>query len=125
MVSRVDWNADPLASTLARIKGELINFSIASAAFHAQAAEAKMKQNAPWNDQTGNARQGLAARSGPQGQGAYIVLYHQVPYGVYLETRYSGRYQIITPTMLGEGVELMKTLTKFWQVLTAGTASAL
>lgn len=61
--------------------------------------EAYMKQNAPWTDQTGNARNGLAARAYSQGEEIGIVLSQGVDYGIYLETRFSGRYAIIQPTI--------------------------
>lgn len=61
--------------------------------------EASAKINAPWTDQTGNARNGLAARAGREGDSHFIALYHQVPYGIYLETRWSGRYATILPTL--------------------------
>jgi hypothetical protein len=61
--------------------------------------ESSAKLEAPWTDQTGNARQGLRAVAGREGNAHYIALFHQVPYGIYLETRFSGRYAIIFPTL--------------------------
>lgn len=58
-----------------------------------------MKLNAPWTDQTGNARNGLAARAYRAQDEVGIVLFHQVPYGVWLEVRWSGAYSIINPTI--------------------------
>lgn len=58
-----------------------------------------MKINAPWDDQTGNARNGLAARAYRDNDEIGIVLYHQVPYGIWLETRFGGKYAIIEPTI--------------------------
>jgi hypothetical protein len=61
--------------------------------------EAAAKINAPWTDQTGNARNGLAARAGVEGRSHFIALYGQVPYQIWLEVRWSGRYAIIMPTL--------------------------
>lgn len=58
-----------------------------------------MKENAPWTDRTGNARNGLSAKTIVENNKVSIVLYHTVPYGPYLELRWSGRYQIIQPTV--------------------------
>lgn len=58
-----------------------------------------MKLNAPWDDQTGNARNGLAARAYQDKDEIGIVLYHQVSYGIWLETRFGGKYAIIEPTI--------------------------
>ena len=66
-----------------------------------------MKLNAPWTDQTGNARNGLAARAYEDGDEIGIVLFHQVDYGIWLETRWSGRYAIINPTIDSMGPEVM------------------
>ncbi len=67
--------------------------------FYAPQIESYAKANAPWTDQTGNARNGLAARAGREGQSYYIVLYHQVPYGIWLEVKYDGRDAVIMPTL--------------------------
>ncbi len=70
-----------------------------------------MKVNAPWTDQTGAARNGLAARyySDPDSTG--IILFHQVPYGLWLEVRYSGKYAIIDPALQEWGPRVMAGLT--------------
>lgn len=72
--------------------------------------ESHMKVNAPWTDRTGNARQGLAAQAFREDDNMGIVLYHQVPYGYFLEVRWSGRYAIILPTIEVMGPEVMKSL---------------
>lgn len=58
-----------------------------------------MKLNAPWTDQTTNARNGLAARAYQDNDETGIVLFHQVSYGIFLETRFAGRYAIINPAI--------------------------
>ena len=71
--------------------------------FDAEAARAAsmMRENAPWKDRTGNARAGLKAQhdSTPMVEHT-LVLYHSMPYGIWLEVRWSGRYAIIGPTMV-------------------------
>lgn len=78
--------------------------------YWAPRAEAYMKNNAPWTDQTGNARNGLAARAFRDGDNAGIVLYHQVPYGIWLEVKNDGEYAIIVPTIETVGPEVMEDL---------------
>jgi hypothetical protein len=70
--------------------------------------ESYMKNNAPWTDRTGNARNGLAARAYESGNEVGIVLYHQVSYGIWLEVRWSGRYAIINPTIEEMGPRVMQ-----------------
>lgn len=67
-----------------------------------------MKLNAPWTDQTGNARNGLAARAYQDGDQIGIVLFHQVDYGIWLETRFDGKYAIIQPTIDEMGPKVMR-----------------
>jgi len=68
------------------------------------------RSNAPWTDRTGNARNGLFATS-RSGQGTHeIVLYHTVPYGIWLEVRFAGRNAIIRPTIQSQAPLVMKAI---------------
>lgn len=68
----------------------------------AQDMEAWAQQNAPWSDQTGNARAGLqgSAQHDEDRHISTASIAHGVDYGVYLETRFGGRFAIILPTVL-------------------------
>lgn len=77
---------------------------------YAPRVEAYAKTHAPWTDRTGNARNGLAARSYREGDEQGIVLFHQVPYGLWLEVRFSGRYAIIDPTIAEMGPVVMRAI---------------
>ena len=70
------------------------------------------KENAPWTDRTGNARAGL--HSGVEIGEDFWELYvaHSVFYGIYLETRWSGKYQILAPTILMIGTQLIARIGK-------------
>lgn len=62
--------------------------------------ETYAKENAPWQDQTANARQSLHAYSRNLGNDVVrLYLSHGVDYGIALETKYGGRYAIIWPTL--------------------------
>lgn len=96
--------------------------------YEATDAQNFMRTHAPWNDQTGNARQGLFAKSGKgeaQGPGRsvttgrftkgtsgsyYIVIYHTMPYGIWLEVKHEGKLAIIDPTLNEYGPRVMKDL---------------
>lgn len=56
--------------------------------------------NAPWQDESGAARDGLLAevQRRPGGETA-IILSHSVDYGVYLENANGGAFSIIIPTL--------------------------
>jgi hypothetical protein len=80
-----------------------------SVAFEAAEARATTyaRSNAPWTDQTGNARAGLFATHQAQPMVKHeLVIYHTMSYGTWLELRWSGRYAIIGPTMLHTAPEL-------------------
>lgn len=62
--------------------------------------EPYMKENAPWDDQSGNARQTLHAFVEELSNDTVrLYLAHGVEYGLHLETRFAGRYAIIWPTI--------------------------
>lgn len=74
-------------------------------------AEAAARRNARWKDQTTNARNGLMTKPfHTKGKEHGYVLHHSVPYGIWLEVRWSGKYAIIMPTILDEVPELMKVV---------------
>ena len=62
--------------------------------------EAWMKENAPWTDRSGNARQTLWADVAEIARSAVIViLSHGVEYGQYLEWSNGSAYAIVAPAM--------------------------
>lgn len=67
--------------------------------YWATRAMSQMKSGARWSDRTTNARNGLMAKRFNSDDGASLVLWHSVPYGIWLEVRWSGRYAIIGPTL--------------------------
>jgi hypothetical protein len=77
--------------------------------------ESHMKLGAPWTDRTGNARAGLFAKAGHDpGRRHWIDLGHRMPYGIWLEIRWNGRYAIVLPTLITYGPKIMGTLTKLF-----------
>ena len=64
-------------------------------------AETYARTNAPWTDRTSNARNGLSVVHTKVPMVVHqLITYHTMPYGLWLEVRWSGRYAIIGPTML-------------------------
>lgn len=59
-----------------------------------------MRQNAPWTDRTGNARQGLHVDVDHPSKGIIrMVLAHGVGYGIWLELANQGNYAIVNPAI--------------------------
>lgn len=109
MEARLTWT-NPITPKLvaaALIANEKVD---AVLQYHEASAQNRMREGAPWQDQTGNARGGLFAQAYAADDERGLVLYHTVPYGVFLELANSGKYQIIMPTVEEEGREIMKDL---------------
>lgn len=80
-----------------------------------------MKTTAPWTDRTGNARNGLGSDVGWIARKSHqIKLFHRMPYGIFLETRWAGRYAIIRPTIELFGPDTMRLLEKLFRRLGRG-----
>lgn len=88
-----------LEANLAGLDERIIRGIQAAAHYTAPLAESHMRENAPWTDRTGNARNGLRAHVVTGGTKTAIVLHHSVPYGVFLEVRWGGKYAVIEPTI--------------------------
>lgn len=85
---------------------------VATAKYVAPQIQSDMRANAPWEDQTGNARNGLFSVVQVSTNEVAIVLYHSVPYGIWLELRWSGKYAIITPSLAKWGPRFFALLAK-------------
>lgn len=108
--NRVEFDEGTLGVGLRTLPARLNSWVGRSMQASAARMEAYMKDNAPWTDRTGNARRGLAAQRVSNGFANTIVLYHQVSYGIFLETRWNGRYAIIQPTIEALGPDVMDRL---------------
>ena len=106
----VQWVSDTITPKLALFDPIVSAAVTATLGVSAARMEAHAKQNASWEDQTGNARNGLTASVQAAPPVWRIILAHGVPYGIWLEVRWSGRYAIIAPTLQHEGPRLMATI---------------
>ena len=67
---------------------------------YAPQIEGDMKTNAPWTDQTGNARQTLQAFVYKKQDGVIaLVAKQQMDYGLWLELKNGGKFAIVLPTL--------------------------
>lgn len=107
MSSSIEWTDKELFKNLDRAPAKLDAAMAAFTSFWAPQVEGYARTNAPWQDQTSNARNGLTAVPEVQPGKYSIVLFHRMPYGIWLEVRWSGRYAIILPTIQTMGREVM------------------
>lgn len=70
-------------------------------------AETYARTNAPWQDNTGNARNGLFAQHDKTPMVVHsLTVYGTMPYTFWLEVRWSGKYAIIGPTLFNIAPDL-------------------
>jgi len=67
--------------------------------YEAAQIENQSKQNAPWTDRTGNARNTIYAFVEQNGKNLELLHGIGVEYGKYLETSNQGKFRIIKPTI--------------------------
>lgn len=106
----VKWD-DKLTPQLQQFERKVEQALVATGEFQATKATAWMKLNAPWTDQTGNARNGLHAfvQRAP-GQSVTLVLSHGVNYGIWLEVKFNGRDAVVTPAIRKIGNDWQRQL---------------
>jgi hypothetical protein len=84
----------------AAVERKCERFSKMVLAHFAAQAEQYAKKNAPWDDRTGDARDGLEGNAFYRpGVDMGITLAHTVEYGVYLETANNAKNAILKPTL--------------------------
>lgn len=106
------WEDNGLLNQLKTFDARMDRVLTATVAYHSTKAEAYARANAPWTDRTSNARNGLFAKAERDRPHYRIIIAHSVPYGIWLEVRFSGRYAIIRPTVDAIGPDVMRTAAK-------------
>lgn len=77
--------------------------------------ESYSKENAPWLDRSGSARQRLNGDSQSTGNKIRCNISHGVDYGVYLELCNEGKYSILEETIENIGPKAIKGLEKIFK----------
>jgi hypothetical protein len=73
-------------------------------------AETRLREMAHWTDRTGNARAGLRALHEGTGDDHTLILFHTMPYGVYLELAHDGKYAVLGPVQRIIAEEMMRVM---------------
>lgn len=97
----IQWSGnDTVLRNMMLYAGRVHQAVVAVAQYWSSVLETEAKQNAPWQDQTANARQSLYAFVRDVSRDTVeLYLAHGVEYGIYLEVKYAGKYAIIWPTL--------------------------
>ena len=114
---KITWDDKELSDKLLGSEKRLRAFVYASCAYHGRRAQRWGRKNAKWTDRTSNARNGLFGKAFKRGDVTGFVFYGTVTYQPFLEVRFSGKYAIIGPTIRQEAPELMKTVSKGFDVV--------
>ena len=115
--ARFTWDSQNLSTTLRNAPSRINTAVMAAINYQARRSESYMRENARWTDRTSNARNGLMAYTYKDGGQYNIILLHSVPYGIWLEVRWSGKYGIIPESVRKGGDELMGLLTNLFQAI--------
>jgi hypothetical protein len=119
-VARLEFTSDTLAPSLRRLMPTLDRGVYQIMRFHQPRITAQAKTAAPWEDQTGNARNGLnAAVDRPARYVVALTLYGSVKYQIWLEVRFAGKYAVIMPTIRMYGPIVMTSFNKLLEKLGA------
>lgn len=107
VASGITWTNRSLFSNLDEAPAKLDSAMTAFTSFWAGEVRSHARSTAPWTDRTGNARQGLNTATEHNEDTHSIILFHRVPYGIWLEVRFGGRNAVILPTIRTKGREVM------------------
>lgn len=75
------------------------------------------RENRPWTDRTGHARQRLTGSVARVAEGYQIILAHGVDYGKWLELAHEKKYAIIQPTIKAKSPEVLSGFNKLLERL--------
>jgi hypothetical protein len=114
----ISLNSGDIVKNINRLPEQVDGYVHAVVSRQATKATGYMKQNAKWRDRTGNARAGMTAEAGwVPFQSHSITFFYRVAYGIFLETRWAGRFAIIGPTIQKFGPETMQLLNRMFDKL--------
>lgn len=110
-----------LSRNIERLPEQVDGYIHAVMEYQATKALAHMKTTAPWTDRTGNARNGLGSAVEWEPRKSHAIrLFHRMWYGIFLETRWAGKYAIILPTIQKFAPDTMRLLEKMFRRLGTG-----
>lgn len=105
--SGVNWTSNSLKINLTGATAKAAHYLAKTTDFYSLRSMSSAKKSAPWQDRSGNARNGLYSDfridSSSSGATYQIDLYHRMPYGIWLESRWGGKWGIINKTIDSEG----------------------
>ncbi len=97
------------------VRSQVNTFRDSVCAHFAAQAEYYSKDNAKWQDQTGDARRLLKGIVIDEPKSVGFRVMHRVSYGIHLEEANSGKYAILRPTANHLAPEFRRAARKFFE----------
>jgi hypothetical protein len=111
---------------MARAHSTAVAYMSRTTELYSLRSETYAKSKAPWTDRSGNARGGLSsvwqASISDSGRRFEIDVFHKVPYGIWLEIRYNGKWSIINRTIATQGPKFMETANQVFAKMFGGVS---
>ncbi len=110
------WTSDTLTANLATASDRAVQYLARTTEYYSYRSETFAKSKAKWTDRTGNARGSLSgtytANIGMNSARFEITISHGMPYGIWLELRWNGKFAIINKTVENQGKAFFDTANK-------------
>ena len=120
-MARVEFTSNSLSPNLHKLGPIFTRGVYQVMRFHQPQLVAKAKTEATWEDQTGNARNGLNGSVTLLAPNVYALnLFGSVKYQIWLEVRFAGKYAIIMPTLRAYAPLVLASFTKLLERMGAG-----
>lgn len=71
--------------------------------------------NHPWTNRTGAAERGLSSEVVQTGDSYVLTLFHQAPHGIWLETRWAGKWGVLPKAMTSVYGDVMAAVQRAMQ----------
>ena len=119
---KVTWTdkGGSIRVNLQKLDPKMYAYVAAVVDFSRDKAVGAMKEEASWKDRTGNARATLNAKTKHEKTQHLLTLFGGMPYQIWLEIRWGGKFAIITPQVPIQGAALMKRLDGLFARLEGG-----
>lgn len=111
-MGNIRWTDETLQRNLARVPQRAHAFLEQATQYQTLKTETYARSKARWTDRSTNARNGLTAVAEVGDKVYQIHVFHKVSYGIWLETRYGGRYAIISETVIVNAKEFQRLCSK-------------
>lgn len=111
-MGNIRWTNDQLQRNLARVPQRAHAFLAQATEYQTLKTETYARSKARWTDRSTNARNGLTAVADVSDKVYQIHVFHKVSYGIWLETRFGGRYAIISETVIVNAKEFQRLASK-------------